>query len=68
MYLREGKKGYYDRPKVFFERGIWFKDKACSFDPGGGVLLYVEHWAGLRNAVIGAKNRSKNCRYCIARR
>ncbi len=44
--------------KSSFERGIWFKNKACSFDSSGGVLLYVEHWAGLRNAVIGANNRS----------
>jgi hypothetical protein len=45
----------------YFERGIWFKDKACSFDSSGGVLLYVEHWAKLRNAVIEPKNRSINC-------
>ncbi len=43
-----------------FERGIWFKYKACSLISSGGVLLYVEHWVRLCNAVIGAKNRS-NC-------
>ena len=41
-----------------FEQGIWFKYKACSFDSSGGVLLYVEHWAKLRNVVIGLNNRS----------
>ena len=41
-----------------FERGVWFKYKACSFDPSGGVLLYVEHWAKLRNAVVETKTRS----------
>ena len=41
-----------------FEWVIWFKDKACSFDPGGGVLSYVEDMQ-LRhnNKVITRKNR-----------
>jgi hypothetical protein len=42
-----------------FERGIWFKYKACSLISSGGVLLYIEDWVRLCNAVIGAKNRSK---------
>jgi hypothetical protein len=33
--------------------------KAYSPDSSAGVQLYVEHWAGLRNAVIGPNNRSK---------
>ncbi len=46
-----------------FEREIWFKYKACSLDSSGGVLLYVEHWVRLCNAVIGAKNRSNEAIY-----
>ncbi len=42
-----------------FERGIWFKYKACSLISSGSVLLYIEHWAGMCNAVIKLKNRSK---------
>ena len=46
-----------------FERGIWFKYKACSLISSGGVLLYVEHWVRLCNAVIGAKCRSNKAFY-----